>query len=144
MYIRYFQQGHHHTYGHIRCRYTVLANPIHTAHCRAQTAVWAALFTPARQKCAVYALHFSFALSITRQSTSNDGSAACTIPASTVLLLHEVFVCLLALPPCRVQAITAALHAAAQRALCIFALFVCLLTHPPPAEYKRQRQRFTQ
>ena len=27
MYIRYFWQGNHHTYGHIRCAYTVLANP---------------------------------------------------------------------------------------------------------------------
>ena len=27
MYIRYFWQGNHHTYGHIRCVYTVLANP---------------------------------------------------------------------------------------------------------------------
>ena len=27
MYIRYFWQGHHHTYGHIRCVYTALANP---------------------------------------------------------------------------------------------------------------------
>ena len=30
MYIRYFWQGIHHTYGHIRCRYTVLANPTYT------------------------------------------------------------------------------------------------------------------
>jgi len=28
VYIRYFWQGNHHTYGHIRCVYTVLANPI--------------------------------------------------------------------------------------------------------------------
>jgi hypothetical protein len=27
VYIRYFWQGNHHTYGHIRCVYTVLANP---------------------------------------------------------------------------------------------------------------------
>jgi len=27
VYIRYFEQGNHHTYGHIRCPYTVLANP---------------------------------------------------------------------------------------------------------------------
>ena len=27
MYIWYFWQGNHHTYGHIRCIYTVLANP---------------------------------------------------------------------------------------------------------------------
>jgi hypothetical protein len=27
VYIRYTWQGNHHTYGHIRCRYTVLANP---------------------------------------------------------------------------------------------------------------------
>jgi len=27
LYIRYFQQGYHPTYGHIRCEYTVLANP---------------------------------------------------------------------------------------------------------------------
>ena len=29
MYIRYFWQAIHHTYGHIRCRCTVLANPTH-------------------------------------------------------------------------------------------------------------------
>ena len=29
MYTRYFWQGIHHTYGHIRCAYTVLANPIY-------------------------------------------------------------------------------------------------------------------
>ena len=29
MYIRYFWQGNHHTHGHIRCVYTVLANPTH-------------------------------------------------------------------------------------------------------------------
>jgi len=28
VYIRYFLQGNHHTYGHIWCRYTVLANPM--------------------------------------------------------------------------------------------------------------------
>jgi hypothetical protein len=28
VYIRYFKQGNHHTCGHIRCVYTVLANPI--------------------------------------------------------------------------------------------------------------------
>jgi hypothetical protein len=28
VYIRYFKQGNHHTYGHIRCVCTVLANPI--------------------------------------------------------------------------------------------------------------------
>jgi len=27
VYVRLFQQGNHHAYGHIRCRYTVLANP---------------------------------------------------------------------------------------------------------------------
>jgi len=27
VHIRYFKQGNHHTYGHIRCAYTVLANP---------------------------------------------------------------------------------------------------------------------
>jgi len=27
VYIRYFKQGNHHTYSHIRCVYTVLANP---------------------------------------------------------------------------------------------------------------------
>ena len=27
VYIRNFKQGNHHTYGHIQCRYTVLANP---------------------------------------------------------------------------------------------------------------------
>jgi len=27
MYIRYFRQGNHHACGHIRCVYTVLANP---------------------------------------------------------------------------------------------------------------------
>jgi hypothetical protein len=31
VYIRYFKQGNHHTYGHTRCVYTVLANPTHTA-----------------------------------------------------------------------------------------------------------------
>ena len=31
LYIRHFKQGNHHTYGHIRCRYTVLANPIYLA-----------------------------------------------------------------------------------------------------------------
>jgi len=30
VYIRYFWQGNHEIYGHIRCIYTVLANPIHT------------------------------------------------------------------------------------------------------------------
>jgi hypothetical protein len=29
VYIRYFWQGNHHTYGHIRCAYTVLSNPSH-------------------------------------------------------------------------------------------------------------------
>ena len=29
MYIRCFWQGNHHTYGHIRCIYTLLANPTH-------------------------------------------------------------------------------------------------------------------
>ena len=29
VYVRYFWQGNHHTYGHIRCVYTVLANPSH-------------------------------------------------------------------------------------------------------------------
>ena len=29
VYIRYFNLGNHHTYGHIRCVYTVLANPKH-------------------------------------------------------------------------------------------------------------------
>jgi len=28
-YIRHFWQGNHHIYGHIRCIYTVLVNPIH-------------------------------------------------------------------------------------------------------------------
>jgi len=27
--IRYFWQGNHHIYAHLRCRYTVLANPIY-------------------------------------------------------------------------------------------------------------------
>jgi len=31
LYIRYFWQGNHHTYGHIRCRYMVLANPKYLA-----------------------------------------------------------------------------------------------------------------
>jgi len=31
MYIQYLRQGNHHTYGHIRCVYTVLANPIDSA-----------------------------------------------------------------------------------------------------------------
>ena len=30
MYIRYFRQGNHQIYGHIRCIYTVLANPSYT------------------------------------------------------------------------------------------------------------------
>jgi hypothetical protein len=30
VYIPFFWQGNHHTYGHIRCVYTVLANPTHT------------------------------------------------------------------------------------------------------------------
>jgi hypothetical protein len=29
VYIRYFLQGNHKIYGHIRCIYTVLANPIY-------------------------------------------------------------------------------------------------------------------
>jgi hypothetical protein len=29
VYVRYFWQGNHQIYGHIRCIYTVLANPIH-------------------------------------------------------------------------------------------------------------------
>ena len=29
VYIRHFWQGNHHIYGHIRCVYTVLANPTH-------------------------------------------------------------------------------------------------------------------
>jgi len=32
--IRYFWQGNHHIYGHIRCIYTVLANPTHKAGTR--------------------------------------------------------------------------------------------------------------
>jgi len=31
--IRYFWQGNHHIYGHIRCIYTVLANPIYVCIC---------------------------------------------------------------------------------------------------------------
>ena len=34
MYTRYFWQGNHHTYGHIRCVCTVLANPNHTLYQR--------------------------------------------------------------------------------------------------------------
>jgi hypothetical protein len=30
VYVRYFWQGNHQKYGHIRCIYTVLANPINT------------------------------------------------------------------------------------------------------------------
>ena len=30
--IRYIWQGNHHIYGHIRCIYTVLANPISVPH----------------------------------------------------------------------------------------------------------------
>jgi hypothetical protein len=30
VYIRCLKQGNHHTYGHIRCVYRVLANTIHT------------------------------------------------------------------------------------------------------------------
>jgi hypothetical protein len=33
VYIRYFWQGHHKIYGHIRCIYTVLANPIYIPSC---------------------------------------------------------------------------------------------------------------
>ena len=32
MYIRYFWQGNHHTYGHIQCVYTVLVNPTYLLH----------------------------------------------------------------------------------------------------------------
>jgi hypothetical protein len=32
VYIRYFWQGNHQTYGHIRCIYTVLANPTHMTY----------------------------------------------------------------------------------------------------------------
>jgi hypothetical protein len=32
-YIRYFWQGNHHTYSHIRCVYTVLANPVYVRCC---------------------------------------------------------------------------------------------------------------
>jgi len=32
MYIRYYWQGNHQIYGHIRCIYTVLANPNCHAH----------------------------------------------------------------------------------------------------------------
>jgi len=32
VYIRYFWQGNHQIYGHIRCIYTVLANPTYVAH----------------------------------------------------------------------------------------------------------------
>ena len=35
LYIRCFWQGNHHIYGHVRCVYTVLANPRHVAECRA-------------------------------------------------------------------------------------------------------------
>ena len=31
VYVRFFWQGNHQIYGHIRCVYTVLANPTHTA-----------------------------------------------------------------------------------------------------------------
>ena len=31
VYIRYFWQGNHQIYGHIRCIYAVLANPTHSA-----------------------------------------------------------------------------------------------------------------
>jgi hypothetical protein len=33
VYIRYFWQGNHQIYGHIRCIYTVLANPKHVTKC---------------------------------------------------------------------------------------------------------------
>ena len=33
VYIRYFRQGNRHTYGHIRCVYTVPANPIYEHAC---------------------------------------------------------------------------------------------------------------
>jgi hypothetical protein len=37
VYIRFFWQGNYHTYGHIRCVYTVLANPTYEcAQVRAQ------------------------------------------------------------------------------------------------------------
>jgi len=32
VYVRYFWQGNYHTYGHIRCTYTVLANPTYGTH----------------------------------------------------------------------------------------------------------------
>jgi len=32
VYVQHFWQGNHHTYGHIRCVYTVLANPIRLPH----------------------------------------------------------------------------------------------------------------
>ena len=34
VYIRYFWQGNHQIYGHIRCIYTVLANPNHDSWVR--------------------------------------------------------------------------------------------------------------
>jgi len=34
VYIRYFWRGNHQIHGHIRCIYTVLANPIYTVYIR--------------------------------------------------------------------------------------------------------------
>jgi hypothetical protein len=39
VYIRYFWQGNHQIYGHIRCMYTVLANPTYVA-CNKPALLW--------------------------------------------------------------------------------------------------------
>jgi len=52
VYIRYFWQGNHQIYGHIRCIYTVLANPIYTPLCELQVRVqW---MLPLRMVMSVY------------------------------------------------------------------------------------------
>jgi hypothetical protein len=45
VYIRYFWQGNHQIYGHIRCIYTVLANPMHVPY--TSSATLPSLFTAA-------------------------------------------------------------------------------------------------
>jgi hypothetical protein len=40
IYIRYFWRGNHQIYGHIRCTYTVLANPMYIAKSRLARTVY--------------------------------------------------------------------------------------------------------
>jgi len=59
--IRYFKQGNHHTYGHIRCVYTVLADPVYTAvyvhqHCTASAGYFVYLWVS--WSCAPYCAFF--------------------------------------------------------------------------------------